>query len=434
MYYGFAEFFIKIDFYLELSVAALVLLMVMQSKRFPDIRFLLCAGMELVLIWNIIPYVERLERRLGNCPVHLFLISVFFLQLVLLFITIHYTAGVSWSMACYLTFLSYLVEHTSNVLSTVVWILFYFYLPDHITINDKIPLILIYPAILFLEVSLLYRSSRNFKRLELKLHQYLPLLVVLMMFGMVLNLITKMSYFKVQNEMEILAVSIIYDVLCCIFIFLMQFVTIDRNYLVGRVETEEMLRQQREQQYLAFKTNIDIINEKCHRLKHQIQELRENESDKGIKETLIQLENGITMYNAIVQTGNEVIDVAVNEKSLVCERDHITLTCMINGKNLEFMDAMDVYQLFRDTLEYMIAITKENEEQDKRIISITQCNQGCFCCLQFECYCKKEAAEKEQTEQIGQIINKYHGIIEVSQRGEIRILRMMLRMPEKNSF
>lgn len=432
MYYGFAEFFIKIDFYLELSAAALILLMVMQSKRLPDIRFLLCAGMELVLIWNIIPYVERMERMLGDFPVYLFLIAAFLLQLILLFVTIHFTAGVSWSMSCYLTFLSYLVEHTANALSSMASILFYFYQPDYV--NNKITLILIYAVILLLEVSLLYRSSRNFKRLELKVNQSLPLLVMLMLFGMVLNLIMKMSYFKLQSETEVFIVSILYDILCCVFIFLMQFITIDRNYLVGRVETEEMLRQQREQQYLAFKTNIDIINEKCHRLKHQIQELKENENNEGMKETLIQLEDGIMMYNAIVQTGNEVIDVAVNEKSLICERDHITLTCMINGKNLESMDAMDVYQLFRDTLDYMIAIAKENEKQDKRIISITQCNQGCFCCLQFECYCKKEASEKEQVEQIEQTINKYHGIIEVTQRGEIRILRMMLRMPEKNSF
>lgn len=87
-------------------------------------------------------------------------------------------------------------------------------------------------------------------------------------------------------------------------------------------------------QYQLSKETIDAINLKCHDLKHQIRQLREHAADSSLFD---EMENSISIYDSAVKTGNEALDTIITEKSLICERDKISLSCIADGSALDFM-------------------------------------------------------------------------------------------------
>lgn len=75
---------------------------------------------------------------------------------------------------------------------------------------------------------------------------------------------------------------------------------------------KDIMRREKEQ-YEFTKENIELINLKCHDLKHQIHALRENASEPYIKK----IEDAVMFYSAAAKTGNDVLDVILTEKSLL---------------------------------------------------------------------------------------------------------------------
>ena len=80
-----------------------------------------------------------------------------------------------------------------------------------------------------------------------------------------------------------------------------------------------MLMKQQEEQYEITRDNIDMINQKCHDLKHQVRALRGLADDESKERYLKELEQSVEIYGAIVKTGNDVLDTILTEKSLSCQ-------------------------------------------------------------------------------------------------------------------
>lgn len=127
----------------------------------------------------------------------------------------------------------------------------------------------------------------------------------------------------------------------------------------------ELLHREREQFNLS-KQNIELINIKCHDLKHQLSALRGGASEEYIAE----MEKAIMIYDSVVKTDNDVLDVILTEKSLLCEKQNINLTCAANGKDLTFMDKMDLYSLFGNALSNAIESVSKITDEKKRCIAI----------------------------------------------------------------
>lgn len=172
----------------------------------------------------------------------------------------------------------------------------------------------------------------------------------------------------------------LYAILCSSLILAIQLSMSKIDYVTKELlDVKELLSQERKQ-YLLTKENIEIINEKCHDLKHQISILRENKSDKYIS----QIENAIMIYDSTVKTGSNVLDTLLTEKKLQCEPRNIKLTTVVNGKLLEFMDEMDVYSLFGNALSNAIESVSSFEMEEKRHIAITVKRIGDMCSIHIE--------------------------------------------------
>ena len=93
--------------------------------------------------------------------------------------------------------------------------------------------------------------------------------------------------------------------------------------------------------YQDNKKNVDLINLKCHDLKHQI---REHTAKGNItKDTINELEEIINIYDSNVRTGNEALDLILTEKSLLCQKANIKLSCLADCSNLSFIADSDLY-------------------------------------------------------------------------------------------
>ena len=133
---------------------------------------------------------------------------------------------------------------------------------------------------------------------------------------------------------------------------------------------EHLLHQQKEQ-FRISKDNIDMINIKCHDMKHQISRLTAANNQNVVQE----LEQIISIYDANLKTGNEILDICLMEKQLQCEKNHIKFDCIANGGCLAFMVPSDIFSLFGNALENAIEASCNLANEAQRIISLNVTTQ-----------------------------------------------------------
>lgn len=165
--------------------------------------------------------------------------------------------------------------------------------------------------------------------------------------------------------------------LICIFIMYLQNELFRKSAMKQELDLVHLLLQKEQEQYRLSKENIAIINQKCHDLKHQIRAIRKSEvEDKN--QYLKEVEDSIGIYEAIVQTGNEVLDTILTEKSLYCKEKGITVSCVADGQLLSFMQTMDLYSLFGNALDNAIEAVEKLTEETMRQIDVLVYRQQNF--------------------------------------------------------
>lgn len=175
-------------------------------------------------------------------------------------------------------------------------------------------------------------------------------------------------YYGGERSLLIMLMDIVYENLCCGFLLYISFGLIKTGELKNELDVTHYLLREKERQYKLSKDNIELINLKCHDLRHQIRSIT---SQRGLPaDTIKEIESSISIYDAAVRTDNEVLDTILTEKSLRCAHDGIALTCVVDGHTLEFMDAADVYSLFGNALENAMEAVMRLPE-GKRDINVT---------------------------------------------------------------
>ena len=105
----------------------------------------------------------------------------------------------------------------------------------------------------------------------------------------------------------------------CITLLYLQSALFKKSSMRKELETIQLLWHQQKGQYQLSKETIELINHKCHDLKHQGQAIRAVKDEKERETYLEKIEKSVQIYSAIVRTGNEILDTILTEKSLICE-------------------------------------------------------------------------------------------------------------------
>jgi hypothetical protein len=164
----------------------------------------------------------------------------------------------------------------------------------------------------------------------------------------------------------------------CITILYLQTELFKKSAIEKELFTMNLLWQQKKSQYDLAKENIDLINRKCHDLKHQIAAIRGVADEESKEKYLSEVEASVHFYEAIVKTGNEVLDTILTDKSLYCEANGIKINCVVDGSKLSFMDPVDLYTVLGNAIDNAIESVSDFKEPEKRLIDISIYNRQKF--------------------------------------------------------
>jgi hypothetical protein len=159
------------------------------------------------------------------------------------------------------------------------------------------------------------------------------------------------------------------------------------------LDTIQLVLQNHYAQYQLSRENIEALSRKYHDLKNQITVIRAEQNPGKRADYLDGLEESIRIYEAQYRTGSSVLDTVLTGKSLYCAKHGIEMTCMADGKLLEFMHAMDICTIFGNALDNAIEYEKNVADPRKRLIHLSLFSRSRFLLLRFENYFEGELAE-----------------------------------------
>jgi len=175
------------------------------------------------------------------------------------------------------------------------------------------------------------------------------------------------------------------------------------------LEATESLMQRQYEQYRQFRANDESLHRVYHDLKHQIAFLRTETSDVRKEERLQAMEEVIQRHEAVSDSGNGVLDTLLTGKNLTCMEKKITMTCYADGRQLGFMDAMDICSLFGNAIDNAVECVEQIEDERKRLIHVTVSVQNEMMLIVIENCCDKPLAIDHNTISTTKLDKSLHG-------------------------
>ena len=231
---------------------------------------------------------------------------------------------------------------------------------------------------------LLVRKMTDKHQYDISTRQSLTSTLIIILIVEVFSVAASTSY---ENGMESLyLVCNLYDAFCCLFFLWNQASWVQRSQLERQLAFQQAMEEQRAEQFALARENIDIINRKCHDLKHQMAALQTVIPESQRKAYCEEVQNAIQIYDSSLNTGSNVLDTILTDKSLYCEAHQISMTCVADGHSLSFLNSMDIYAIFGNALDNAIRAAAALDDPQKRFISVSVWEKNGLVLFQFENY------------------------------------------------
>lgn len=162
----------------------------------------------------------------------------------------------------------------------------------------------------------------------------------------------------------------IYAFIFCIFALATQ---IERQNALSeqqKYEVRESLLMSQNAQFESYMENIELVNRKCHDLKHQVSAIKQMRSEESRDKALSEIENAVMIYDSFIRTGCDILDTILTQKNHICMENDILFTCVVDGGLLIDMDPVDLYTVFGNMLDNAIEAT-EKLPKERRSISLS---------------------------------------------------------------
>ena len=212
----------------------------------------------------------------------------------------------------------------------------------------------------------------------------IPLLILL---TVVVFVTFTVQYWLMREGLGDVLVCRLPFVCVCVMSLCIQYGLFERSRLREEKTVLEQLLRQEDRQYRIKETYTDIINIKCHDLKHQLSLIRKLGVGDN-RENIREIEDAILIYDRFAKTGNKALDVILSEKSLLCENYGIRFTYMADGALLGGMSPSDIASLFGNALDNAIEYLRAADE-DKRVMGLTVSGKNELVTVHIENYCEQ---------------------------------------------
>ena len=230
------------------------------------------------------------------------------------------------------------------------------------------------------------------------------------------------------------------EVVCqfyCLTLMYLQTELFKKSAMQKEMDTLNLLYDRQRQQYQIARQNVQIINRRCHELKVQIADLRKLGVDAAFQKSLDEAETAARLYDAGANTGNEVLDVVLTEKTLLCESRKIQLNAVADGSCLRSFEPSDLYALFANALDHAIESAVHIQQQERRSIDLLVCVRQNFVVINVisperEVQMGDNRTLNYEIKVIKRIVQKYKGTLTTEARNGFFAVKIIFPQEKQN--
>ena len=366
-----------LNFCLSMSLGVWMAGRKMKKKKGYLVKFLLYICM--LILWSVLFYCSG--GKTGSFRLQIGIARYSFVFFITIFL-VRWMFKCSWFTAMHSATVAYCLEHIAQRSSSMVWELLGIrsYAIQRIMLYSTICIVFYCGYLFFLKDSSYSEDSENEQD---KIMVLLAFFVAVADIGICLTM--GEVYFETGNKNLMVCEhlsTIIISILALI-------VGVSRVRESSERQEKNMVKQMlalEKQNYQREKAVAEVINIKCHDLKHQISNL-ESRIDA---EELQEINRAVDEYEANLHTGNPALDMVLRNKVLLCQQKKIDFTCIADGKLLSFMKNRDIYALFGNLLDNGIEAAEKMENPDMRVISLTITEKSSMVFIHMENYYEGE--------------------------------------------
>lgn len=206
-----------------------------------------------------------------------------------------------------------------------------------------------------------FKLERRFERLNNKILLLIAVVVVVM------NIVLDRPMEVLRGSLSLMIHDCINSATISLMVLMVSICHMRESVSEVRAEIADHLLHSEQERFAQDKAVYDAINIKCHDIRHQIAALGE----QGYRRQLQELDGLVNIYDTTAHSGNAALDVMLSNKGLACLNKGITLNCIADGRQLNFMADEDVYALFGNILDNAIDAAERMQDEERRLISLT---------------------------------------------------------------
>lgn len=300
---------------------------------------------------------------------------------------------------------AYASQHLAYEISAVVKVVFSFSEAQYLIVHS-----LIFVAVMALVYFTVVRRISDAGTYKTTYYNSILPLVVLLLFSIGLNLVSE-ELFEPDNPIAVgyFLICKIFAILCCWFLLWVQTSIYEKITAQNELLLERQVWKMQKDQYQLSKSSIDLINQKCHDLKHQLKAFRDIADQQEQKRYLDEIEKTVMIYDSAVRTGNQVLDTILMERSLYCEENNIKWTCMADTARMDFIDSIDLYAIMGNALDNAIESVNRISDSDKKVITVNIYPQNQIMIIRIENFYEGSIQIQNGLPQTNKPDKDYHG-------------------------
>ncbi|MFA5289515.1 MAG: GHKL domain-containing protein [Candidatus Izemoplasmatales bacterium] len=320
----------------------------------------------------------------GTLPIGLWIPGMIF-AFLLMFLFIYVTTEQNLISSGYITVLAFVIAEFT---ASFHWQLYYYAIQTYnirFAFFSELSLVVIY-GLVFLAVFMV--ESRYLKKgmmIEISQNDLLSFVGIAVMIFSISNIsfVSANTPISGRYPAEIFYIRTLVDFAGIIILYSQREHKLAVKSKMELNAMENLLNKQYEQ-YHVSQESIDIINQKYHDLKNQIIAIRAEKDTDTREKYLEDLENSIKHYEAQYKTGNKVLDTILTSKLITCLDNDINVTCIADGKVLDFIPTMDLCSIFGNALDNAIESVLKIDDVEKRLIKIAIYRQNELLLIRIE--------------------------------------------------
>lgn len=295
-------------------------------------------------------------------------LTYFLVEFGLLLVLFHLCFQTSWEQALYSASAGRATQHLIYSLLNLIRLRVSFLIewqPENVFLSFVVSALSWLPFCLIIYL-LLARNMDTSHYNKADFRRHMNLLSVMILF--VCIGITRFAKDNVVYDINSFIARNLYAITCCLLCLIMQSELCKRARLATEMEMVRMLWKEDSKQLAERKDTIELINMKCHDIRHRLEDCRLPLTTSEEKE----IEALIRIYDQTYRTGNQTLDVLLTDRALLCEKNHIQLSFLGDGGCLAFLTESEVYSLFGNALGNAIEASCEVAEEKRQISIIIQ--------------------------------------------------------------